>query len=844
MHRLLIFVSVLIIVPVLGPPACGASKASVTPDTVTFDIDRAPIAKALNRFARQTQVSIARPRISYRDGKSNALKGTYSLTEGLSRLLEGTGYGFERLGAGAIRVFRVPVVVHAPQHFDIEEGFDPFPIEEILVSTTRKPDRLQKLPYSISAITGSQREHLRAATSDDILHRISGIYVTKRGEGQGKIIIRGLSDGAFTGRAQSLVSTYMGFTRANYSAPDPSLRLYDVESVEVLRGPQGTLYGSGSLGGIYRIVPRGPSLTETELETGAGVGWTEGGDTSRDIHAVVNLPLLEDRLGLRAVAYYDRRGGYIDDIRLGRDNINDTTTKGGRAAVGAQLDDHWSLTVELAVQDASRDDSHYFNGDLDAFQRDNYVAEPRSDRFIQLSATVGGGWDWGDLTSTTSWIDRDIDQTLDGTRAVEWLVGDPNRRASPFETDIAIRTIVNETHVSSAPGGKLEWLAGFFFADRHEISDARLTVPGAELINILGVTDTIYAENLDDQIKEVALFGEITVFLSEQLSLTGGLRWYHYDDTAVSQHLDIGIGVDSTAFGEQRKSGLIPKLVLSYQAHDDLLLYAQLTEGYRVGGINFAGITFEGPIILPFEEPLGTLVPDTVLDNFASDELTTFELGAKRGALDGRLTVNLAGFYSNWRNIQSHQFSVGLPDVDNVGNARILGAEMDVVYRPTAVLELQMNASFNDSRITETSYRFGAEVGDILPAAPRFTFGTSGRYDIPLGASVLASISADYAYVGGSDLLFDKFSTPRNEAYHLANLRLSLALETWQLTAYINNVTNNRANIYAFGNPLALPDLNPGSVSSDTVQISRFQIVNQHTALRPRTVGLALSYRF
>ena len=810
----------------------ATSVAFAATEAFDFAVKRAPIAKALNSFAKQAGISIARPRFSYRDGKVRTLKGHYSLEEGLMRLLRGTGYAFEIISDKSVRVFKAPAT-RLPESKKVTEVQARYnPIEEIMVTTTRRMDAVQKLPYSITAITGFEREHLRALTTGDVIHRMSSIYATKRGEGRNKLIIRGMSDGAFTGRAQSLVSTYFDNTRVTYNAPDPSLRLYDVESIEVLRGPQGTLYGSGAIGGLYRVVTRKPSSQEYELYASAGYAVTQGGEASREVSGVLNIPLVDNRLGLRVVGYYDARGGYIDDERLGRENTNGTDTWGGRASFSLRIDDAWLLTVGANLQKHESDDSQYYNGDRPQLIRDNFLREPRDDRFLQVYATLQADYAWGEVMSTTSWAKREIAQTLDGTRAIEWLVGFGENFPSPFETTRDITTVTNETHVNSAPGGRLEWLVGTFLSNRTEQSLSELSVPGVEFFSdMIEPTEVIYSELLDDDIEEVAFFGELTFFFTEKLSLTGGLRWFRYDGNARSAVVDLGLAVDSDATGAQKKSGWTPKLVLSYQTTDNLLLYGQVSEGYRVGGINLAGVS---PLVIVDGEIQvdEDILFDDTLDNFESDELTNYELGVKATLFGGRLTANLSGFLADWRKIQSHQFYEGLPDVGNVGDARIHGAEIDLRVRPTPDLELQANASVSESRLTRTEEHFFAEIGDPLPGAPKYSVGASARYGFSVSASLQGMISADYAYTSGADLLFDKVISPRNDPYHLANLRFAVAGLHWQLTAYANNLLASKSNVFAFGNPLAL------------AEFDFFSTTNQYTPLRPRTFGIELSYRY
>lgn len=840
---------------------------------VDFDLNRAPIGKTLVAFAKQADISIGMPRLSYRDGYTEPLRGTYALEDALIRILADTQYTFRLLPSGSVRIVRKPKAPTDAQGSKLglaDDGDGQQFIEEIAVSATKRVETVQDIPYSIGTISGSQQEQLRAVTTNDIVHMISSITATNQGSGRNKIIVRGLSDGAFSGRTQSLVSTYMDYTRVTYNAPEPGFRLTDIERVEVLRGPQGTLYGSGAIGGLYRIVTRKPVLDEIEMRVSAALSVTENGDTSEDVTGMINIPIIDDALAIRSVGYYQKDGGYIDDVRLGISNINRTRTWGSRFAVAVKPGENWSLRLGTNYQTHVADDTNYYNGNLGRLERDNYLREPRDDRLLQIYGSIEAGFDWGDVVSSTSWMSRTIDTIFDGSFAVPKLIG-LDVTPSAFSIQRDIETVTHETHLRSRSGGRTEWLTGVFFSRRNETVDSSLTIDGAAQDLPFGPTDTIYSETLMDDLDEVAVFGELTYYLNRKLSVTGGLRWFHYNDNAMSDINDAGTGPIVHAAGKQKKTGFTPKFVLTYHTREDLMLYAQFSQGYRVGGINLVGITPLDEISLlpeilaptgatgstpddagtpgtnpgaPTKDPVSP-IDSGILDNFASDELTNIELGLKSHLLDGRLIFNAAAFYAIWDKIQSTQFTFeGLPDVGNVGDARNIGVELDLLYRHDRNFELQASVSWNNSKITRTiNGKFGAQEGRPLPGAPDFSLGMAARYDIDLTDKLMASIGVDYSYVGGADLLFNKNNSPRMDGYHLANMRFSLRNQRWGLSLFVNNLLNSKANIFAFGNPFSLEAL--GSViEPDLIASLGLRTSNQYTPPRPRTIGLELSWAF
>lgn len=837
--------SIVVVLPLLVCFLAGAARAEKM-----FAIGNEPIGKALYLFAQQAGISIARPPLSFRDGKSQGLTGRYNIGEGLEHLLRGTGFGFNRVSSRSVRIFKLPL---RPQKTKIKTSLQkeiaPV-INEILVSATRRKNYVQSLPYAISAISGQRSVDLGSISTHDVTHQVAGIYATGEGVGRDKVIVRGLSDGPFSGRVQSLVSTYLDYTRLTFNAPDPGLMLYDIDRIEVLRGPQGTLYGSGALGGLYRIVSREPSLEESEFEVSSSMAFTRSGDPSTEVSTVVNLPMTGGTSALRVLAYYRNDGGYIDDIRLGIDNVNRESTSGGRFALKVQPGNKWSLTLSTSYQRLESDDSNYFNGSLSRLQRDNYIREPRRDEFFKTGAKLYAEFGWGEIVSATSWLNRKIDQVIDASPAVPFLTGLENR-PSPFTIDRDIEAITNETHISSVTGEKTEWLFGIFGSHRLETVVSSLIVPGANEFEFFNETDQVYLERLEDRLNEIALFGEITYYLSKNFFVTAGGRWFHYDDTALSDLDDIGSVSQFRATGEQKKSGFTPKFLMTYHFSDAGLLYAQYAQGYRVGGINLAGLTPIEVFDLPNGEPVPPLINEEnpFLVNFSSDKISNYELGLKNTLFDGKMTVNAAGFYAAWSKIQSYQYGYnGFPEVANVGDAHIYGLELEVLYKPSYRSELQMNISWNSSKITATNSSFGAQVGRSLPGAPSFLLGLSGRRDFQL-FGLQASIGADYAYVGSADLLFNKLISPRMDAYHLTNMRLTLFTKKWQFTIYVNNILDGGSNIFAFGNPFALAGFPSGGIvdpGSDfgIEPLEQLGRTNQHTPLRPRTVGLRARWQF
>ena len=822
---------------ILSGSLAFSAVADEKTSTRDFSVVSAPLTKALTAFARQAGVSIVLPRLSYRDGRSRTVKGELTVEAGLARLLKRSGFAFERMPSGAFRVYRRPTQPPVASKPAGTAKFIPeLPrIEEILVSVTRRLDAVQKLPYAISVFSGTALEDGGIKTTHSLLGKIPSLSSSSLGRGRNKLVLRGLSDGAFSGSTQSLVATYLDYTRLTYNAPEPGLALYDIEQVEFLRGPQGSLYGSGALGGLYRIVTRQPDLDQAEAAVGAGVAITKRGGVSYNTDGIVNLPLGGGAGALRVVGYHERDAGYIDDIGLGLTNINAARTSGGRATLALAPWEAVQLSLGAIYQDHKSENTGYYDADLGSFERTNRLAEPYEDEILQLVGRIDADLGFADLVSSTAWMERDIASTLDATLAISELTGNGDPAASPYNQNRRIETLTHETHLTSRAGGRLEWLIGLFVSRRESVQQSEIITPGATANETLGQSDIIYAETHTDEIEEAAGFGELTWFANEKLSFTVGGRWFTYDIIARSVLDDVGADSTTVGEGDQHLSDFTPKFVVSYQPDTNSLFYLQGSEGFRVGGINLSGPTAQEEAEESEEDEENETeeeeAAEHALINFDPDETFNLEFGFKLTRLNGRLQLSSAAYHTWWKQVQTDQFSsAGLPIIGNVGDARSFGAEFEVQYRPSAAWLLRVNAAWNRSELTQVTEGFGqdlgAESGDRLPGSPSFMGGVGLSYQWQTAGSWSAVLGADYNYAGSNRLLFNEENTPSAEAYHLANIRLDLKKADWLVRFYIDNLFDSDANSFAFGNPFSLA------------------AVSQITPLRPRTLGLEFRWTY
>ncbi len=774
-----------------------------------FHISAKALPDALIDFAVQAEVSIGGDLGAC--GKSApALAGRMGVGEGLERLLAGSRCGFEIIDPTTVRI-RLrppPKPPHAaptpPPPAPIPE--QQIPLREVIVTAARRPAQIDRAPYSITALGEIQLSRTGATDIPSLAPQVAGLTITNLGPGRDKIILRGLSDGVFTGATRSTVGLYLDDVPITYSAPDPDLRLVDVDEVEVLRGPQGTLYGAGAIGGIFRIVTRKPDLDDWSGAINVTGSATQGGAPGGAVEGVVNAPIVPGRLAVRAVAYGESDGGYVDDVRLGLKDVNRVQRTGQRLALRLALAPAWTLTAGVNRQSLNSSDTQYYVAGLPPFDRANRLREPHDNDFDQAYVTLEGEGDWGRLKSSTALLHHQINSRYDASAALPLFLPGATA-AAPFDDDRHIDLLVSELVLTSPDRGRFRWLAGAFASTGEEVGRSTLTADlAAPLI--------AYHEDRTDKLGEFALYGEASYALTDQVTLTAGLRGFVSTLRVASRVSQPPLELDSAFNGASRTGGIAPKLVVSYQPYGGLILYAQASEGYRAGGFNTTGIPLAGT-----EGPSREFEPD---------ELWNYEVGAKLRMLGQRLSVRTAFYYAVWSHIQTDQFlPSGLQFTADVGDGVIKGFEIETAWRASEHLTLRGAALFDDPGITrrrETAFPSQSDAG--LPGVPAASASVSAAYRRPLSGDLALLLDGQYAYVGKSHLTFDAQTSSSMGGYGVGRLSAGLEARRWRLTAFLDNPANTAANTFAFGDPFSLRE------------------GRQITPLRPRTVGLTLGWNF
>jgi iron complex outermembrane receptor protein len=788
-----------------------APEAQAASSEVRLRVARKPVRAALIDLALQAEVSLG-GNLDACHGKSPAIAGLMSLETALSRMLAQSGCTFVILDRRTVLVRRArPPIAPAPPRAPQPPPPVPAAAEgdvalgEVVITAQRFPNLPGRTPYAISAVSGEAISRERASSLADIGSQVAGLTTTNLGPGRDKILLRGLSDGAFTGQTQSIVALYLDEVPITYNAPDPDLRLADIERVEVMRGPQGTLYGGGTIGGVVRLATRKPNLDDFSGQLLTGASITRRGGAGRELEGTINLPLLAGRVAMRAVGYRERSPGYIDNPALGRKDVNVSDRNGGRLSLRAVLTPTWQVTAVMNHQSIRNHDTQYGVVRLGPLTRDNAVSEPHDNSFDQGSLTLTGEGRWGRFTGSVSDLGHDFTSRYDAT-AQATLFGLP---AGPTAFDDARRTdlVVSEVTYATPTGRRFHGLVGAFFSTTKTRFDSALApaTTGAA---------PIYQEARVDDIREAAVYGEATWDLPWSLSATVGLRWfdYHYDiRSRVVQ------GGQTRAFtGQGDEDGASPKLLLSYAPKSSLLVYLQLSEGYRPGGFNTGGRI--GQVFGSNGAPQR---------QYRADQLWNHEVGVKLRAFDDRLQMRAAAFYAEWRSIQSDQYlSDGLAYTINVGDGDNGGLEVEGTWRATDRLDLRFALLINNPRLSRLSLDPTAVESTGLAGISGGSTSLAADYHRLLPWGPALRLRAQVAHTSGARLGLDDATSRRMDSYATTATSAAIETERWTLTAYVENPFSSHANTFAFGNPFA-----PRTDQAIT-------------PLRPRTVGVRLQARF
>lgn len=782
--------AVLLACATLSAQAAGQTAAN---QTQSIDIPAGPLDRSIRELARQSGISIGstiRGLSQYRTGR---LRGNMTAGSTLRRLLAGTPFRAEVIGTWAFRIVRRdPVPETNPPAYSSPRRPPPQPPAPTIVVTASK----QEFDYDAypggatviqleSALPGTQSSGL-----ENLLASLPITSATNLGSGRNKLFIRGVADSSFNGPTQSTIGLYFGDLRLIYSAPNPDLRLYDMERVELLEGPQGTLYGAGALGGVIRMTPARAAPGEWQVNGWAGGALLQDGASSYNFASLVNAPI-GDRFAARLLGYHGRQGGYVDDTQRGETDVNRTRISGWRASARLEIAGGWTVDVDGIQQMLNTRDGQYAEPNIGPLARRSAIAQPFDNDIMGLGFTLNADLGSVRLVSATGRFRSDLDTVFDASGLSD------SGGLLAFDEEREIRLTSHETRLASAPGTAIVWVAGGSFARNIDIRRQFFGDPNDDL--------PIRAE-ASNEITEFALFGETTFPLGHDFYATAAGRLV-YTESFVEQIFSDGGEVDP----QVNTWRFLPTAALSWRPRDGAVVYLRYQRGYRAGGISIDGQDEDSAVIR----------------RFTADTLQTVELGG-RATFVGILPIEIAatGFYTDWTDIQADQIdALGFPLTRNIGDGRIIGLTASASIRPTQNLRISGALFANDSRIRPApDVAFG--MVRRLPNVADIGVRLGAELSVPVSGTVdfEAAIAVDYA--GESLLDLDPALQFEQGGFVEAQAAISLRSDHWTLSLEGANLTNSRGNSFAFGNPFTIRQ------------------TPQTTPARPREVRLSASVRF
>lgn len=658
----------------------------------------------------------------------------------------------------------------------------------IIVTATKRDANLQDIPFSINAQTADDIEKTGATTLEDLSRNVAGLTVQNLGPGQSQVSIRGVSAGQIVRDQPGVkeqVGVYLDESVISLSLFTPDLDLFDLNRVETLRGPQGTLFGSGSVGGTVRYITNQPKLGTTEGSVEANVNLVDGDDLGGHVKGAVNAPL-GDKAAIRAVGYFTRYGGFINARREGggiTEDINDGERYGGRIALTFEPSENVSITPRVIYQKISTDGfnrQEVFNLYANPFtttrpavtfkEREQHLLlqEGFEDETMIADATIKIGLGGVDLTSVSSYTDRDILVSRDAsalTGSVSVDLGFPTAGVllpSNLRDTTKVKSFTQEIRLSSNGDGPLQWVLGGFYSNTDRDYAQRLPTPGYDAFTDarFGVGTSVavangfplnspYNADINYDIKQKAVFGEASYAFGEKFTLTAGGRYYDFSEDRLFQSGGLFSNGDNQT-GSTKSDGFTPRLLASFNASDSVTINAQASKGFRLGGIN-------DPLNIPLCSGGASGVDALTYGNrprYDDETLWNYELGVKS---QGRgFTFNAAAFYTDIKNLQvtADAGSCSSRVVFNVPKAHTQGIEFELSASPAQGLDLGISGSIVsakfDSSVTTTAGAViaGIRDGNRLPTVPKFQLSANATYSFPVSDGAEAYVATSIQHVG------------------------------------------------------------------------------------------------
>lgn len=706
--------------------------------------------------------------------------------------------------------------------------------DEIVVTAQKREQTIVEIPQSVTVVGGEDLERIKATNFQEYLALVPGLQIDQDAPGQGRLILRGINAGGVA----STVAVYMdetpfgsstGLVNGGVVAGD--FDTFDVARVEVLRGPQGTIYGSNSLGGVMKFVTNEPEFDEVSGKVRIGAESVKGGETGLSGAGVVNVPLSET-VAFRASGSYRELGGYIDSPGTNgsdvEEDINGSEIYGGRASLLFEPNDALSVRLSAVLQDIKTDEGNTININATTLEplSENLTLERFNDATNDLEYRVYNGtleYDFGGalLTSSTSY--STFDQTIESDFMTFSLAGlvsavlgtPPIELVLDQQTDQ--RKFTQEFRLTSDEDDRLEWQVGFYYTNEDGLIDQLVTADMRGTSNRETLIPDLAITNLDSEYEEIAGFGNATVYLSDRFDLTVGARYSHNSQSADQitdglPGLFVG-GREVLPTAESDEDVFTWSIAPRFDLSENASLYARVAKGFRPGGPN---------ALLPSAPPS---TPRT----YDSDTTLSYEAGIKSRTSDGRFGFDASAFYTDWNDVQLLAVVNNFGVNTNGGGARILGAEATASFIPGNGLNLVVNAAYTDAELTTDTdpLAVGALDGDVLPFTPEFVLGVSADYEAAINDKVSGYLGGTLRYQTEQTGDFSPAGRTEFPDYASIDMRTGLQFDNYAVEIFVRNLTDVQG--YTSGGTPS------GNVPPNVVSAG---------IIRPRTVGLSLTADF
>ena len=805
---------------VVATPALAGPPTARVP---AVDLPAGRLGDAVLALGRQSGTSIVVGDPGLWARRVPAVRGRMSARAALDRLASAAQadvvaagpFGW-RLVARSVRVAPVRVV----RSKTVPVAAPPVQGPDIVVTGSKRDVRLRDFAGQVALLDGVDLALGGAGGTEAILARLASVSSTHLGAGRNKLFIRGIADSSFTGPTQTTVGQYFGDLRLSYNAPDPDLRLYDIASVEVLEGPQGTLYGAGSLGGIIRTVANAPALGAVSASIAGGLSATWHGDPGADLGATLNVPLGE-RLALRVVGYGVSEGGYIDNPVLDRRDVNRTRIGGGRAMLRLDAGNGWTVDLGGIGQWTKGDDSQYADRDAPLLgggplTRSSATVQGFSADYTMGQVVVSGAIGGLKVKSSTGIVGQTLTERYDATLPAadptlpssNWpAFGSPLTTApgSPrvFAQRNATSMIANETRVWRPVRNGFGWVVGGSFTHNRTRLSRSLGAVDAPA-PVTGVTNSI---------DEATLYGEGSVRLVRGLTVTAGARVTRASLAGTGEDI-APARLEAVALARARvtadriETSVLPSASLIAAVLPKVSLYGRYQQGFRPGGL-----AIESDFVRRFE----------------NDRVRTLESGVRYG-LAGLDSAYLSASVSHtiWQDIQADFIdATGLPSTANIGDGRIWTFSAAGGWKPVAGLTLDAGFTYNDSRVTEPSAALFVALARMsqVPNIARYAGRLGADYRHDVGRDLELRVYGWVRYVGRSRLGVGPVLGEEQGDYLDTALTARIGRASLGVTLGVTNLTDSVGNRFALGTPF---------------QVGSGQITPQ----RPRTIRIGLDAAF